>query len=212
MLTGAQMLSFGIAALALVVVPGPSVLFVISQGVAHGRRVALATVLGNAGGLVVHVTMVALGLGAVVSRSAAIFTVMKLAGAGYLVLLGVRALRSDVSVLDATLGATRRPGLRRSARDGFVVGVSNPKTTVFFLAVLPQFVERSRGHVSVQLALLGALFGAIALVSDSVYAVIAGGARDWLERRPERARHLGRASGVVLLALAARLALVGRTD
>ena len=212
MLTWSQLLTFAAAAMALLVLPGPSVLFVVAQGVAYGRRAALAVVLGNTAGLAVHVVAVALGAGQVVQRSATVFTVMKFVGAGYIVLLGVRAIRHRRDLL-ARLGdraAVATP--RRLARDGFVVGVSNPKTTLFFLAVLPQFVRTEAGHATWQLLALGVVFLVLAVVNDSAYGLAAGGVRRWIDGSPRRVAAVGGTSGLVMIGLGVRLALTGRKD
>ena len=206
-----QVLAFAATSMALLVLPGPSVLFVVAQGVAYGRRAALATVAGNTTGLGVHVVAVSLGVGPLVQRSAVVFTVMKLVGAAYIVVLGVRALRHRRQLL-ARLASSGAASPRRLARDGFVVGVSNPKTTLFFLAVLPQFVRTSAGHVTVQLFVLGLIFMALAIVNDSLYGVAAGSVRRWLESSPRRIAVVGGTSGLVMIGLGVRLAFTGRSD
>jgi threonine/homoserine/homoserine lactone efflux protein len=199
-------------AFALIVVPGPSVLFVISRGVTLGRRAAVATVVGNSAGVYVQVVAVALGVGAIVERSLLVFSAIKLAGAAYLVYLGIQAWRRR-GRLRAALDVPVAPITRgRVVWDGFVVGVANPKAIVFFAAVLPQFVDPALGHVPVQLLLLGLIFVAIALVSDSVWGVAAGSARDWLARSPRRLEVVGGAGALVMIGLAVRLALTGRRD
>ena len=212
MFTWTQLAAFAATSLALLVLPGPSVLFVVAQGVAYGRRAAIATVLGNASGLAVHVAAVSLGMGQLVQRSAVLFTTIKLVGAAYIALLGLRALRHRRDLLGrlAGVGAVATP--RRLARDGFVVGVSNPKTTLFFLAVLPQFVRSSAGHVTLQLFLLGVVFVALAIINDSAYGLAAGSVRRWLERSPRRVAMVGGTSGLVMIGLGLRLALTGRKD
>lgn len=193
-------------------VPGPSVLFVISRGVALGRRVALATVLGNAAGVYVQVIAVAVGVGTVVERSVVAFETVKLAGAAYLVVLGVRAIRRRralAAVLEMTSSA---PTGAHVVREGFVVGVANPKAIVFFSAVLPQFVEPGRGHAGLQMLVLGLVFVVIALVSDGAWGLAAGSARDWLGRSPERLAALGGLGGVIMIGLGLRLAASGRGD
>ena len=203
--------TFVVASFLLIIVPGPSVLFVISRGVALGRRAALLTVVGNAAGVMVQVLIVAAGLGAVLERSARLFDVVRLAGAAYLVYLGVQAIRHRrelSTVLDVT---TVRPS-RHILRQGFVVGLTNPKLIVFFTAVLPQFVDPSAGPVPVQLLLFGIVFVAITLVMDSCWGLAAGTARTWLAGRPHRLERLGGAGGLVILGLGARLALTGRKD
>jgi threonine/homoserine/homoserine lactone efflux protein len=202
--------AFALAALILIAIPGPSVLFVISRGVVLGRRAALATVVGNCAGVYVQVAAVALGIGVVVERSAAVYTAVKLVGAGYLVWLGVRTFRRRRS-LALGLGAPVSPKSdRRILREGFVVGVTNPKAAVFFAAILPQFTQRSLGHVPLQMLALGVVFVAIALVCDGLWALVAGTARDRLVASPRRLEALGGAGGVVLVGLGVGLAVTGR--
>jgi threonine/homoserine/homoserine lactone efflux protein len=210
-LTVTQVAGFALAAHALLVIPGPSVLFVVTRGVALGRRAALATVLGNELGSSVHAVAVALGLGAVIQRSLVVFTIMKLVGAGYLIVLGVRAFRSRRSLLSA-FGVPVEPAGRRVVWEGFVVGVTNPKTTLFFLAVLPQFVRPEAGHVQLQLLALGIIFVLLAFVNDGLYGLAAGSLRRWLDRSPRRAAALGGTSAVVMIGLGLRLAVTGRRD
>ena len=176
-MTWAQLVSFAIAAEIILIIPGPSVLFTISRGVTYGRRAAVANVAGNATGALTQATLVALGLGAIVATSAAVFTVMKLAGALYLVYLGARAIKERRSLSEA-LRTGDSSGVRSTKqlmRDGFIVGVTNPKAALFYMAILPQFVHRDAGHVGLQMFLLGALFslmsfslpGNCSLMSDS---------------------------------------------
>jgi threonine/homoserine/homoserine lactone efflux protein len=212
MVSWSQLGAFSVAALALLVIPGPSVLFVVTRGVVHGRGAALATMAGNELGTSVHAVVVAFGVGAVVQRSLVVFTAMKLAGAAYLVWLGLRAVRDRRHLRDALAAPVAARRRRLLVRDGFLVGLSNPKTTLFFLAVLPQFVEPTRGHVTVQLLVLGAVFVALAVVNDGLYGLAAGSARRWLDRSPRRAEAVGGASGLVMIGLGVRLALTGRKD
>ena len=211
-MTWAQIGSFTAAAMALLLFPGPSVLFVVSRGIALGRRAALATVAGNTLGTGVHVIAVSVGVGAVVARSVALFTAMKLVGAAHLVFLGIRAIRDRRHLTDALDTAVVPRSGGRLLRDGFIVGVSNPKTTLFFLAVLPQFVRPEAGHPSLQLLALGLLFCVLAIINDGTYGVAAGSVGRWLERSPRRAEVIGGTSGVILLGLGVRLALTGRRD
>jgi threonine/homoserine/homoserine lactone efflux protein len=207
-----SLLAFAVTAFALIVVPGPSVLFVISRGVALGSRAAVATVVGNAAGAYSQVVVVAVGLGAIIESSARVFTAVKLVGAAYVVYLGVQAIRHRrglASVLDA---ATAPRGTRRILREGYVVGVTNPKSAVFMAAVLPQFTDPAQGHVPLQLLALGLVFVGIALVSDSIWGLSAGYARTWLGRSPQRLEALGGLGGIAMIGLGVRLALVGRRD
>jgi threonine/homoserine/homoserine lactone efflux protein len=210
-LSAATLASFAVAAFLLIIVPGPSVLFVISRGVALGRRAAVLPVVGNAAGAALQVTAVAAGIGAIVERSVVLYDVLRLGGAAYIVYLGVQAVRHRTE-LSLVLDATAVRPSRQLLREGFVVGVTNPKVIVFFTAVLPQFVEPDRGAVPVQMLLLGAVFVAIALVSDSTWGLLAGTARTWFASRPHRLERLGGAGGLVIIGLGARLALTGRRD
>jgi threonine/homoserine/homoserine lactone efflux protein len=147
LLAGGHLLTYVVTIFVLIVIPGPSVLFVVSRGVALGRRAALLTVLGNTAGLALLVVVVSLGLGSIVARSVAVFTVIKLAGAAYMVFLGVRMLR-DRHELARMLDAAVVPrGTQRMLREGFIVGATNPKAVILMNAVLPQFVDRGAGHV-----------------------------------------------------------------
>lgn len=208
----ARLPEFLLTAFVLILVPGPSVLFVISRGVSLGRRAALATVVGNTLGVLVQAMLVAVGVGAIVERSVAVFTTLKLVGAAYLVLLGLRALR-DRRALSTVIDAGLAPRqVRRIVREGFLVGITNPKAALIFTAVLPQFVDRSRGYVPLQLAIMGAIFAAIALVSDSAWGLAAGTAREWLARSPRRLELVGGTGGLVMIGLGVRLAIAGRKD
>ncbi|NJQ14655.1 LysE family translocator [Streptomyces bohaiensis] len=195
----------------LIAVPGPSVLFVVSRGVSLGRRAAVSTALGNEAGLLVQVVLVAFGLGEVLNRSYLVFSVIKFAGALYLVYLGVQAWRHRklLAVTEQQDGAeTGRPG--RVFREGFIVGVSNPKGLLIFGAVLPQFVDASAGNARMQLLLLGLICVLLALMSDATWGILAGTARTWFARSPGRLSWIGGASGVVMVGLGAQLALSGR--
>jgi threonine/homoserine/homoserine lactone efflux protein len=204
--------AFVLVSVVFVVIPGPSVLFTISRALILGRRPALLTVAGNAGGVYVHVIAVALGVGAIVERSVAVFTVLKLVGAAYLVYLGVQAVRHRralADVLSAPVAITRR---RRVLRDGFVVGLSNPKNVVFFAAVLPQFADPGSGPVAPQMLVLGLVAICAALISDSAWALVAGAARDWFGRSPDRLAAIGGTGGLVMIGLGAQLAVTGRKE
>ncbi|WP_411102866.1 LysE family translocator [Streptomyces sp. cmx-4-9] len=209
-----RFLAFAAMSFLLIMVPGPSVLFVIGRALAHGRRAALTTVVGNTLGAYVLVVAVALGVGTVVERSVLVFTALKLLGAAYLVYLGVKAVRGRGELHAAAFGGgggPRHGGLRTLA-DGFAVGVANPKTMVFFAAVLPQFVDRGQGHVTVQMLLLGLVFNAIALVSDSAWGLVAATTRTWFARSPRRLAMVGGAGGVTLIGLGVTVAATGRSE
>lgn len=212
MLDTGRLLTFMTTALVVIVAPGPGVLFIISRGVSLVRRAALLTVLGHLGGLMVQVAAVAAGLGIVIERSIAVFTVVKLVGAAYLVWLGWQALRRRHDLARGLDTVHQAASPRRVLRDGFVVGVANPKGFAFFASVLPQFVDPGLGHAPVQMLLLGAIFGAMALVCDSIWGLAAGTARGWLARSPRRLAAVGGTGGVLTIGLGLRLATTGRHD
>jgi threonine/homoserine/homoserine lactone efflux protein len=205
-----RLAAFTLVAFLLVVIPGPSVLFVIGRGVAFGRRAAVATVIGNTAGVYVQVIALALGLSAVIQRSETVFTAIKLAGAAYLIVLGIRAIRSRRALAFAVQTAPPPRSLARIIWEGFLVGLTNPKATIFFATILPQFVDPARGHTTFQLLVLGLVFAAVALVSDSTWGIAAGSARERLGRSPRRLARLGAAGGLTMIGLGLGLALTGR--
>lgn len=207
-----RLLAFTIIATVLVVIPGPSVLFVISRALAFGRRTALTSVLGGAVGAYTLVIAVALGVGTIVAQSAVVFTALKWIGAAYLVYLGVRTFRHRRDLAAAMATAADPVGDRRAFRQGFVVGVTNPKTAVFFAAMLPQFVDPGRGHATLQLLLLGLVFVAIVLVSDSLWGLVAGTARAWFARSARRMEVIGGVGGLAIIGLGLHVAATGRKD
>ena len=207
-----RILALALTAFAIIAVPGPSVLFVISRGVTLGRRAGLATVFGNAGGLAVQVLAVAAGLGTIVERSITVFTVIKFCGALYLVYLGVQAIRHRRSLADAFAAGVEPVPLGRILREGFLVGVTNPKSIVLFTAIRPQFVDPHGSAPQLQLVVLGGICLVIALLSDSIWALAAGSARAWFGKRPERLATVGGVRGLVTIGLGVRLALTGRHD
>ncbi len=196
---------FSLAALALLAIPGPAVLYIVVQSAEQGRRVGLASVAGIHLGTLVHVAAATVGLSALIVASALAFSVVKYAGAAYLVYLGVRKLLER----DTQAAVERRTEpLRRAFVRGVVVNVLNPKTALFFLAFLPQFVNADRGGVWSQALVLGLVFIGLGLVSDSLYALAAGTVGDLLRRRR---RFLRYGSGVVYIGLGATAALVKRS-
>jgi threonine/homoserine/homoserine lactone efflux protein len=196
----------------LIAIPGPSVLFTVSRAIALGRVAGVATVAGNTVGAFTQVVAVAFGIGPLVERSVALFTVVKLAGACYLVYLGAQAVRHRHTLAAALGGQVERKTAVRIVLDGFLVGVSNPKVIVFFAAVLPQFVDRQAGHVPVQIIVLGAIFAGVALISDSTWAIAAGTVRAWLAASPRRLALLGGTGGLTMIGIGMGLALTGRKD
>jgi threonine/homoserine/homoserine lactone efflux protein len=204
-----RLLVFTLTATIVIAIPGPSVMFVVGRALAAGRRVAVLSVLGNALGEYVQVLAVAFGIGALVEQSVAVFTAVKILGGVYLLVLGVRTFRRR-----AQLGASLAEGSHavsdvRSFAEGAVVGATNPKTVVFLAAILPQFVSRG-GYVPGQILLLGAVFAALAVASDTAWALAAGGLRSWFARSPRRTELVGGAGGVAIAAVGAGLLASGR--
>jgi threonine/homoserine/homoserine lactone efflux protein len=208
----AHLLAFTLTAFALIVVPGPSVLFTVSRALALGRMAGVATVTGNTVGVYVQVVAVAFGIGALVERSVMVFTIVKLGGAAYLIFLGVQAIRHRQKLAEMLGSRIENKSVARVMADGFVVGIGNPKAIVFFAAVLPQFVDRPAGQVPQQMLLLGAIFAWIALLSDSGWALVAGSARAWFGRSPRRLELIGGTGGLVMIGIGATLAVSGRKD
>jgi threonine/homoserine/homoserine lactone efflux protein len=199
---------FALASFLLIVVPGPAVLYVVTRSIAQGRRAGLVSMLGVEAGGLVHVAAAAIGLSAIIASSATAFTAVKLAGAAYLIYIGVRRLVSREEALPEATVARRSS--RRLFAQGVVVNVLNPKTAVFFLAFLPQFVDPARGTVTLQFLVLGLTFVAVAMISDGAYALAAGTAGDRLRGSERVRRWLGRFSGAVFVSLGVSAALTGR--
>ncbi len=203
-----QLVAFLVASFLLIELPGPSLLFAIGRALTAGPRVAIMSVVGNALGLMFAVVLVALGLGALIAASSVAFTALKLVGALYVVYLGVQAIRHRAEArlaLQAIPDRSSRPtSAWASVRTGFVVGATNPKGLVFFAAFLPQFVDPG-APAAPQLLLLGLLFAVMATLSDGGWALLAGKARDWFGRKPERLDALGATGGVMMIGLGAVL-------
>jgi threonine/homoserine/homoserine lactone efflux protein len=195
---------FGLAALALLAIPGPSVLYIVVQSAERGRRIGLAAVAGVHLGSLVHVAAATAGLSALVVASALAFSIVKYGGAAYLVYLGVRKLLERDREQDVE---TEPEPLRRALVRGIVVNVLNPKTALFFLAFLPQFIDADRGGVWSQALVLGFVFVGLGLVSDSLYALAAGTVGGLIRRRRKLVRY---GSGVVYVTLGAAAALAKR--
>jgi len=175
-----HLLVFVGAALLLLVVPGPSVLYVVTQSVSHGRRAGIASVAGITTGTLVHIAAATVGLSALLASSALAFDVVKYLGAAYLVVIGVRRLVGLERAQKERTGGARNLG--RLYRQGIVVNTLNPKTALFFLAFLPQFVDPSRGVAWVQILLLGLLFATLGFLSDGTWALVAGTLGERLRR------------------------------
>lgn len=201
-----QWIAFLVASILFIQVPGPSLLFMLGRALTVSRRDALLSVVGNALGVAAQVLLVAVGLGAVVAASATAYTALKLVGAAYVVWLGVQAIRHRGDARRALLGGgveTEPAG--RALAAGLVVGVTNPKTIVFFVAFLPQFIS-AEAAAGPQVAVLGLVFAALAVLSDSIWAVLASRARQWFAREPARLDRLGAAGGAMMIGLGATLA------
>ena len=214
MVPASHVLAFAAVVTVLIAVPGPSVLFTVSRALTVGRRAALLTVVGNEIGLCVQVAAVAFGVGVVIERSAQVLVAVKLAGAAYLVFLGVQAIRHRRSMADALAAKVTPVRPWRAVRDGFVVGAANPKTIVFLVVGLPEFTTTAPGHLHVpmQMIILGSLFPAIALILDSGWAAIAGTVRQWLVGSPRRLALIGGTGGLVMIGLGLSVAVTGRKD
>ena len=199
---------FASAALVLLLIPGPAVLYIVGRSVENGRVAGMVSLAGIHAATLVHVAAAALGLSAILASSALAFSIVKYAGAAYLIWLGLRKLfgPSEATVAKATDHAI---GYARLLRDGFVVNLLNPKTAIFFLAFLPQFVEVNRGHVPMQIAILGLLFVSLGFVTDGCYALAAGTAGNWLKRSRAYLNFERYVSGVLFIGLGLTAAFAG---
>lgn len=212
MVSTEHLLGFAVAAFILIVIPGPSVVFVIGRALAYGRGIALVTVIGNSSGLLVILVFVAFGLGTIVQESETVFLVIKFVGAAYLIWLGIQAIahRKEFSVAKVGQERGSMSGFT-AARQGFIVGFSNPKAFIIFASVLPQFVDRGEGQVPAQMLILGLLAFSIGIVSDSVWAIIASQMRTWFLASSKRGELLGAVGGSSMIALGVGVALTGES-
>jgi len=191
-----------IATILIILAPGPSVLFTIARAIAWGRVAAIATVIGNAFGMFLVSVLVAFGLGPLLQSSKLFYNGIQWAGGAYLIYLGYAAIaasRVDAQGMQKTEGS--KPSFFTSLKNGFWVGVLNPKSIVFFAAILPQFVDQEKNNVTAQLLLLGAIFATIALISDGSYGLLAGTVRSWLAGDVKRLIFMRRFGGVVMIGL-----------
>jgi threonine/homoserine/homoserine lactone efflux protein len=196
------------AALVLLLVPGPAVLYIFARSVAQGRLAGLVSIVGIHSATLVHVAAAALGLSALLASSALAFSVVKYAGAAYLIWLGLKKIfgRSEVADVDVTAQGN---GYGRLFRDGFIVNLLNPKTALFFLAFLPQFVEADRGHVAMQIAFLGLVFTSLGIMTDGCYALAAGTVGNWLKGSRAYLEVERYVSGVLFIGLGVTAAFAG---
>lgn len=207
MLDVASWLLFLGAALVIALSPGPGIFYVAARSLAGGRGEGLASVGGTSIGGLVHVLGGAVGVSALIMASAEAFTALKLAGAAYLVWLGIRTIREAAAALPIDVATT---GVRRALRDGIVVEAFNPKTAAFFLAFIPQFVDPAEGFVALQFVVLGTIPVLLNSAVDIVVVLMASRARASLGRRPSLVRRLRQGSGVAICGLGAMLALARR--
>jgi threonine/homoserine/homoserine lactone efflux protein len=202
MVIPSRLVEYIIAAMIIILAPGPSVLFVIARAIAWGRKVAVVTVAGNVTGAFVLSSLVAFGLGPILQRSDLAFVAVQWGGGLYLVYLGIDAIRKrKAHAADMTNQGPIEPSVFQSIRDGFMVGVLNPKGLVFYAAVLPQFIDRDRGNITGQLLFLGALFSVLAFFSDGGWGLLAGTARAWLASDEKRLENLRSIGGIVMITL-----------
>jgi threonine/homoserine/homoserine lactone efflux protein len=191
-----------IAAMIIILAPGPSVLFVIARAIAWGRATAVATVAGNVMGAFSLSVVVAIGLGPILQRSEIAFISVQVLGGCYLVYLGITAIKhSQIHASDMTNQGEIRPSKWRSMREGFWVGALNPKGIVFFAAILPQFVDREAGNITSQLILMGAIFAFLAFFSDGGWGILAGTIRNWLATELKRLVLMRMTGGIVMIIL-----------
>lgn len=205
-----RLFAFVIASTAIILLPGPSVLFTIARAVSWGRRIAVATVVGNNLGSLATASLVAVGIGPLLQRSIFLYVAIQIAGGLYLVWLGVGAWRHRSAHANEMLNAGEiAPSLGKTIREGFMVGLLNPKSFVFFAAIFPQFVDRSRSVIS-QMMVLALIFAFIAFISDSTWGLIAGTARGWLADSPNRLVILRSVGSSVMIGLGLFIVLTVR--
>mgnify|MGYP006195382877 CR=1 FL=1 len=202
MIIPSRLFEYIVAAMVIILAPGPSVLFVIARAIAWGRKTAVFTVAGNVTGAFFLSTFVAFGLGPILQNSDLAYIAVQWGGGLYLIYLGIDAIKHrTIHAADMTNQGDVAPSVRRSIRDGFWVGALNPKGLVFYAAVLPQFIDRERGQVTGQLILLGAIFSLLAFISDGTWGLLAGTAREWLATDPKRLEKLRATGGVIMIIL-----------
>jgi threonine/homoserine/homoserine lactone efflux protein len=196
-----RLFAFVIAATAIILLPGPSVLFTVARAVSWGRKIAVATVVGNNLGSLLTALLVAVGIGPLLQHSIFLYIAIQIAGGLYLIWLGIGAWRHRAAHANQMLNAGDiAPSIRRTIREGFMVGLLNPKSFVFFAAIFPQFVDRSRNVVT-QMMVLALIFALIAFISDSTWGILAGSARGWLASSPSRLVTLRTVGSAVMMAL-----------
>ncbi|OQM75131.1 LysE family translocator [Manganibacter manganicus] len=199
---------FVVAALVLLVVPGPAVLYIVARSVAQGRTAGFVSDVGIHSATLIHVAAAALGLSALLASSAIAFSIVKYAGAAYLIWLGLKKIFGRAEDVDMEIGMKSR-SYARLYRDGFIVNLLNPKTALFFLAFLPQFVQVERGHIAMQIAFLGLLFTLLGFVSDGCYAFAASVLGNRLRQSRSYLRFERYVSGALFIGLGLSAAFAG---
>ncbi|WP_246263658.1 LysE family translocator [Caulobacter soli] len=196
------------ASFLLLAIPGPSVLYIFARSIEQGRLAGFISIIGIHAATLVHVLVAVLGLSAILASSTLAFNVIKYAGAAYLIWLGVKRILSHAPAVEAPLDPKPRK-YSRLLGDGFVVNLLNPKTALFFLAFLPQFVDLNRPHVPMQIGALGLIYIILGLITDSSYALIAGIAAGWLKKNRRFLTVERQVSGVLLIGLGLTAAFAG---
>jgi threonine/homoserine/homoserine lactone efflux protein len=204
-----QLLFFVSAAVVLLAIPGPAVLYIVGRSIGQGRNAGFVSALGIGVGTLVHTVAAAVGLSALLVSSATAFSVVKYLGAAYLVFLGIQRLRSKESLAAAADPATPHASLTRVFTQGVVVNILNPKTALFFFAFIPQFIDPARGHVATQIASLGVLFACMGTTSDSIWAFFSSSVAGWLRGNPHWMRNERYVSGGILISLGLATAFAG---
>jgi threonine/homoserine/homoserine lactone efflux protein len=205
-----ELLLFLTAAIVLLVIPGPAVLYIVARRVDQGLKAGLASCCGIATGGLVHVLAATIGLSALLVSSAVAYSTVKYAGAAYLIYLGVRKLRKN-PVNPGRVNHGLPAAFRRVYSQGILVQILNPKAAIFFFAFLPQFVDPTRGSVTLQFFSLGMAFTLMGFLSDALWAITAGSAATWLQRNPIFLRHQRNVSGTVYIGLGLATAVSGST-
>lgn len=204
-----QLLFFISAALVLLAIPGPAVLYIVGRSIGQGRNAGFVSALGIGVGTLIHTAAAAVGLSALLVSSAAAFSVVKYLGAAYLVFLGIQRLRNKESLAAASDSGAPRATLARVFGQGIIVNVLNPKTALFFFAFVPQFIDPLRGHVAVQILSLGVLFACMGTTSDCIWAFFSSRVAGWLRGNPRWMRNERFVSGGILISLGLATALAG---
>ncbi|MBM3681902.1 MAG: LysE family translocator [Actinobacteria bacterium] len=196
-----DVIAFAIASFLIIIIPGPSVLFTIGRGISYGKKAALVNVAGNSVGMFIGSLGVAIGVGTFVQSSDIAYALVGVLGGGYLVYLGYDTYRTRKDVAQALVSKADPKPMGQLFKQGFVVGFLNPKSLVFFAAVLPQFVDPKRGQIVLQMIFLAVIFFVIAVLSDGIWGIVAGTARNWLAGTPTRIEKISGAGGFIIIAL-----------